>query len=117
MADPHINTNVTWPIGPEWTSYGVVSLSRGAPTTHCNPADLHVATSETRNYSDDEALYSGVQTVPHAWARVRFFAITIWMTREFRFEARVLEFPYAVAPANGLEALNEPFRPPYSFDS
>src|SRR2546427_3925213 len=27
--------------------------------------------------------------IPHAWGRVRFFAITIWVTREFRFEERV----------------------------
>ena len=38
----------------------------------------------------------------HASARVMFFVITIWITRLLRFEERVFEFPYAVAPANGL---------------
>jgi len=50
--------------------------------------------------------------IPHAWARVRFFAITIWITRELRFEGRVFEFPYAVPPANGLLSLYEPLRLP-----
>jgi len=27
--------------------------------------------------------------IPHAWARARFFAITIWITRMLRFEERL----------------------------
>src|SRR2546422_8526669 len=50
--------------------------------------------------------------IPHAWARVRFFAITSWITREFRFEERLFEFPYAVALAIGPFLSKEPFDSP-----
>src|SRR5881628_2290657 len=39
--------------------------------------------------------------IPLAWARVRFFVITIFITRLLRFEERVFEFPFTVPPANG----------------
>jgi hypothetical protein len=39
--------------------------------------------------------------IPHAWARVRFFAITIWITRLLRFEEKLLSFPFTTASFSG----------------
>jgi len=37
----------------------------------------------------------------YASARVRFLSITIWITRELRFEDRLLLFAWTFAPARG----------------
>ena len=81
-------------------------------TSHANPRVWNSAVAKNGNEVTFPDLFVRARSrILHASARVTFFVITSWITLEFRFEARVLSFPFTTAPASGDFESYEPFRP------